>query len=542
MDGSTYTIQIAGQPAQPLQDCALANGSGTVSGGAVTSVSITCTTRTFGVGGTVTGLHGQGLVLRNNGGDDIAITQDGTFTFPTRIASTTPVDVQVAVAPIYPKQTCFVTNGTTPGVGADYSLVQVRCTATLQLGTARDDEALSVSSRAPFVYVAGRTQGDFATANAGGWDAFLIKLDVDGNLIWKRQFGTSGDDSANVVRVASDAIYVAGSTTGSLDGAAHGDNDLFVTKFDTDGNQIWTRQLGTSASDVAEALVIGNDGSIYICGYTGGDLAGTGSAGGLDLFVAKLDASGSVLWLRQFGSAADDAAYGMDIDASGTTYVVGSTQGDLDGNPNTSGGEVGFIAKYDSSGTKLSTQLMCQLGCFVTNPTTRYQTRFNAIDVGLSGEFSITGWMRNDSSGTFGQKGFLFARFESGVITQLGGGFPVDEESVGTQIVKGPADGGLYITGYEHVGGAIDKYRGFVQRVSAASFADMQYWTTFGYGYSGNSQTENWALGVTTTPVGSTPAPSTYVVGRTSGGLDGNANLGGTDLFIVHLNEVGEEQ
>jgi hypothetical protein len=85
-----------------------------------------------------------------------------------------------------------------------------------------------------------------------------------------------------------------------------------------------------------------------------------------------------VLWVRQLGSSADDASYGIDVDVNGVTYAVGSTLGDLDGNPNTSGGEVGFIVKYDTMGTKLGTQLMCQVSCF-TDPSVKYQTRYNSV-------------------------------------------------------------------------------------------------------------------------------------------------------------------
>ncbi len=110
-DGSTYTIQLGAQPVTPFQTCSVANGTGTVNGGDITNISVTCTTTTYALGGTVTGLHGQGLVLRNNGGNDIAIDHDGAFTFPNRIDSVTPIEVTVAVSPTNLTQTRHIING-----------------------------------------------------------------------------------------------------------------------------------------------------------------------------------------------------------------------------------------------------------------------------------------------------------------------------------------------------------------------------------------------------------------------------------------------
>ena len=64
-----------------MQTCAVSQGTGTVANGNITTVAITCVTKTFAVGGTVAGLTGSGLVLQNNLGDNLTVADDGTFTF-----------------------------------------------------------------------------------------------------------------------------------------------------------------------------------------------------------------------------------------------------------------------------------------------------------------------------------------------------------------------------------------------------------------------------------------------------------------------------
>jgi hypothetical protein len=109
--GSTFNVTVRTQPGNPTQVCTVGNGSGTIGDGNVTSVVVSCSTSDFTVGGTVGGLAGTGLVLRNNGGDDLAIGSDGSFTFPTGVPSGATYDVTVAAQPTGPTQSCTVTNG-----------------------------------------------------------------------------------------------------------------------------------------------------------------------------------------------------------------------------------------------------------------------------------------------------------------------------------------------------------------------------------------------------------------------------------------------
>ena len=190
--------------------------------------------------------------------------------------------------------------------------------------------------------------------NAGGYDAFVRKYDADGNTVWTRQFGSSATDYAYGISVDASGVYVAGYTAGTLPGqTSAGGYDAFVRKYDADGNEVWTRQFGSSASDQASGISADASG-VYVTGYTSGALPGQTSAGGTDAFVRKYDTNGNEVWTRQFGSSASDQASGISVDASGV-YVTGFTYGALPGQTY-AGSSDAFVRKYDADGNAVWTR------------------------------------------------------------------------------------------------------------------------------------------------------------------------------------------
>jgi len=133
--GSPYSVSVFAHPSSPSQTCSVTNGAGTVANENITNVSVNCVTNTFTVGGTVTGLAGNGLTLRNNGGDNLAVSGAGAFTFATSIASGSPYSVSVFAHPSSPSQTCSVTNGAGTVTSANITNVSVNCvTDTFTVG------------------------------------------------------------------------------------------------------------------------------------------------------------------------------------------------------------------------------------------------------------------------------------------------------------------------------------------------------------------------------------------------------------------------
>jgi hypothetical protein len=137
LSGSQYEVTVDTPPSGPSQTCTIANNRGTVGNGDVRNVNVTCATDTFSVGGSVSGLLGTGLVLTNNGRNDLSVAGDGSFTFTEELASDSDYNVQVAQHPSNPTQTCSIVGDTGRGrvTAADVTSVQISCsTATFTVG------------------------------------------------------------------------------------------------------------------------------------------------------------------------------------------------------------------------------------------------------------------------------------------------------------------------------------------------------------------------------------------------------------------------
>ncbi len=128
--GDSYNISVLSQPTSPSQTCVVTNGSGVVGLAAVTSVSVVCANKTASsdqIGGTVTGLLGSGLVLQDDGADNLAVSANGTFAFATSLASGMPYGVSVLTPPINPYQDCVIANGTGTTAASDVTNLVVTC-------------------------------------------------------------------------------------------------------------------------------------------------------------------------------------------------------------------------------------------------------------------------------------------------------------------------------------------------------------------------------------------------------------------------------
>lgn len=250
--------------------------------------------------------------------------------------------------------------GSTPGTDAFLTKLDPAGTRlwTRQFGTVNGfEQCFGVAANSfGYVFAAGVTSGNFAATNAGpGYlDAFVSKYDAAGNVIWNRQFGGAYEDEGKGVATDSFGnVYLAGSTDVFVSASVGLSEDAFVTKYDADGNLLWTRQLAGANTDRNNATATDGTGNVYVAGETASDLIGT-SAGGWDAFLAKYDSAGNLLWARQFGTEKTEGASGVAVDSSGFVYVTGTMSGALTGS--TSEMEDGFVRKYDSAGNLLWTK------------------------------------------------------------------------------------------------------------------------------------------------------------------------------------------
>ncbi len=204
------------------------------------------------------------------------------------------------------------------------------------------------------LYIVGEVgASDHPRLSGEPFDAFIHKLDREGNALWTERFGTAEDDRANAVDASASGVYVAGTTAGGLgQPTSAGGIDAFVRQYSRSGQPRWTRQFGTAGEDGVDDVAAVDD-AVYFGGATSGTLPGQTSFGGFDGAIAKLDADGGLEWVRQFGTAANDFYTGLDADSSGVV-LSGSTLGSLPGSTN-DGASDAFAQKRSPDGDILWT-------------------------------------------------------------------------------------------------------------------------------------------------------------------------------------------
>ena len=190
-----------------------------------------------------------------------------------------------------------------------------------------------------YIYAVGKTN-ELSTS-----DAVFSKYDTDGNLIWQKLL--NGEIKTRVNRLfgiyidKNDAIYLVGdfAERGAyiVDPTKRGSTDAGILRFDTEGNEIWSKLIGGSSFDDFYAVTGDDEGNIYAVGsnFARADVDITdGNNGARDALIVKLDTSGNIQWLRTIGGSGTDNLYDVLIDNVGDIVTVGTTDStdfDLEG-------------------------------------------------------------------------------------------------------------------------------------------------------------------------------------------------------------------
>ncbi len=223
------------------------------------------------------------------------------------------------------------------------------------------------------VFVAGNFRGsaDFGgtTLTSGGeFEVYIAKYDAEGILLWARSAGNWSGWVRGVATDGSGNVIVTGyfeqtATFGGTDLTSTGHYDVFVAKYDAAGALLWANSGGGGSIDEGFGVVADGSGNVIVTGFfnesaTFGETTLTGLPGYLewDVFVAKYDAAGALLWVQSAGGALLDVGRAVAVDGSGNVIVTGSIRGSADfgGTTLTSAGELDvFVAKYDAEGVLL---------------------------------------------------------------------------------------------------------------------------------------------------------------------------------------------
>jgi hypothetical protein len=150
---------------------------------------------------------------------------------------------------------------------------------------------------------------------AGSTDAWLVRTDANGNMMWNKTYGGTWGDGAFALVQTSDGGYALGGTTGSS-----GPADFWLVKTDGSGNMMWNQTYGGTLGDNAYALVQTNDGGYALAGKT---LSFSGY--NYDFWLVKTDANGNMQWNRTYGGIGDDRASALAKTADGGYALAGVT-------------------------------------------------------------------------------------------------------------------------------------------------------------------------------------------------------------------------
>jgi len=180
------------------------------------------------------------------------------------------------------------------------------------------------------------------SGSAGYSDVLLVKTDIDGVQIWSKIFGGTGwEYGYSVCQTASDSGYiVAGYTTSSGEGS----RDVYLVKTDSEGNELWTNTFGGTGLDVGMSVCETGNGSYFICGYTE-----SSGAGEDDIFLVKADSGGNEVWTRAYGGSASERGNSIQRTSDGNFIIAGSTATYGYGNRNA------WLIKIDPEGETLWT-------------------------------------------------------------------------------------------------------------------------------------------------------------------------------------------
>ena len=217
-----------------------------------------------------------------------------------------------------------------------------------------------------------------ATINNDSMDIFLVKYDANGNVLWAKRAGGSSWDFGEAVTVDnwgniyltgyywSESIIFGSDTLHNIQGAL-AVGDIFIVKYDSNGNELWAKSFGGNSNDAANCVTTDPSGNVYIAGLFQSDsitfgtttLMNYGNNSPCQIFLTKLDSSGQVLWAKGVGGVMDDWLSAIKTDALGNLYIAGCYQSDSITFGtftliNASANLINlYLAKYDTNGNVL---------------------------------------------------------------------------------------------------------------------------------------------------------------------------------------------
>jgi hypothetical protein len=221
------------------------------------------------------------------------------------------------------------------------------------LGGSNQDMSFSVveTSSGDFIVVGKSDSEDFDVSMSYGCsDLWVVKLDENGIVIWEKSFGGEGCETAlNIIETTSEEYIICGLSTSYENGLY--DTEAFVLLIDTNGNLIWQKLYGGSGDDIAyEIMAIAEGGFIVLSRSNSIDGDVLNNIGGMDIWLFKINVLGEIVWQRTFGGSLDEGMVNIDeTDDGGFIIGAGSYSDDFDIMGNNGGTDMNLI-KLNSDG------------------------------------------------------------------------------------------------------------------------------------------------------------------------------------------------
>jgi hypothetical protein len=391
-----------------------------------------------------------------------------------------------------------------------------------QRGSPLDDEplALGIDRKGALVMVGGYHAFDLDSgASRPKFDAHLYVVGPDGGLQVFESWGSKEQaDEAVAVAVASDNSYVVvGYTDGVIGGtASHGGRDAFLSKWSPEqpmkaATLLFSRQWGSAASEAVASVALDRDDTAYVFGSTLGELEAGAAVAGQDLFLTRWDSVGNFLETVQWGTPALDQAASVLVDGKDSVLVAGSTAGAFANNTNAGLGDA-FVSRLKPDGSP----------AWTTQFGTAGDERVAQMIFDRQGNLLVLGttdgvFAGNSSAG--GSDVFLSKLDPNGKLLftkQWGTG----KKDAAASLAQAPS-GNIYaaITVADAAQGCVPGQVLLLKWNEAATTADSQVFDTCA---------EDRATAITVDPNG-----TVYVAGSTKGSFVDTMSRGGSDILLV---------
>ncbi len=177
----------------------------------------------------------------------------------------------------------------------------------------------------------GKNDGDATgVAIKGSNDAWIVKLNASGNMVWQKTYGTSKSDYASTITQISNKSYIVCGRATAADGDLAGNNgaaDMWVFKITDTGNMVWSKNMGGSNTEVANCVLKNSGGDLLIGAQSSSsDYDVKNNYGGIDYWLVKLDTNGNKYWEKNYGGTGDDYLWGIVESIEGGYLLTGNSQ------------------------------------------------------------------------------------------------------------------------------------------------------------------------------------------------------------------------